>query len=151
MTSHFSLVFAVAFVAATASFISYDGAKSRNMRAAVSIVLLLAVAHPIAEIASELASNGLPTFSDWEGDVEAEYEDVALDAFAEAIRELLSDRYSLDKDNFGIKIEGFDFKKMKADRIYVTLYGRATLCDPLAVERFINDYDLGECYAKVGI
>lgn len=151
MTSHFALVFAVAFAAAAASFVSYDGGKNRSVRVAVSIVLLLAVAHPVVEIAFKLLNDEPPVFSEWGGEVETEYEDVALDAFTEGIKQLLSEQYSLGKDNFGIKIEGFDFKKMKAERIYVTLYGRAALCDPLAVERLINGYGLGECYAKIGI
>ena len=152
MMSHFALVVAVAFSAAVAALISYDGGKSIDIRSAVSIVLLVAVASPIAAFVGELSDKGLPSFAIPDGEeMTPEYEEVALDAFCEGIGELLAERYSLDKSCFAVKAENFDFTKMRAEKIYVTLYGRAVLCDPDAIERLVNEYGLGECYAECGI
>ena len=151
MIEHFALVFAVAFAAAVASFVSYDGGKGLGARGAIAIILLLAVSRPIIAFATDICENREPTFSGFDAELDYEYEEVAMDAFKNGIIELLAEEYSLERENFSVKTEGFDFSTLTAEKIYVTLYGRAAFCDPLAVERLIENYGLGECYAQVGI
>ncbi len=151
MSEQFALVFAVAFAAAVASFLSYDGGKSVVLRAGISIVLLVAVAQPVMAFAEELSELRAPTFSDFDAEQVGEYEEVAKDAFAEGVCRLIAEEYSLSEKNLSVKIEGFEIKSMTAKKIYVTLYGKAAFIDPRAVEKFINNYEIGECYAEIGI
>ena len=151
MSQYFAAVFAVGFVAAAAVFVSYDGGRGLGARGAIAVVLLLAIAEPIAAFVSELPSISPPDFSEWQGAGDYEYETTAREAFCEGVRELLCDKYSFEKECFSVKAEGFDFSKMRAEKIIVTLYGRAVLVDPLSLEKFINEYELGVCYAKIGI
>lgn len=151
MSGHFALVFAVAFAAAVASFVSYDGGKSVTMRGAISIVLLLSVSQPIMAFAKELSELRAPTFSGFDGEEVGEYEEVAKDAFSEGVCKLIAEEYSLSEKNISVKAEGFDVKSMTAEKIYVTLYGKAAFLDPRAVEKFINNYGFGVCYAEIGI
>ncbi len=151
MNEHFALVFAVAFAAAVASFVSYDGGKSTAARGAISIVLLLSVSQPIMAFAKELSELRAPSFSDFGTEMEGEYEEIAREAFSEGIVKLIAEEFSLSEKNISVKIEGFDFESMAAEKIFVTLYGAAALRDPDAVEKFVNNYELGECYAEIGI
>lgn len=151
MNGHFALVFAVAFAAAVASFVSYDGGKSTAARGAISIVLLLSVSQPIMAFAEELSELRAPTFSDFETEVDGEYEETAREAFSEGVARLIAEEFSLSEKNISVKAEGFDFKSMTAEKIFVTLYGAAALRDSAAIEKFVNNCGFGECYAEIGI
>lgn len=151
MSQHFALVFAVAFAAAAASFVSYDGGKSPAVRGAIAIVLLLAVSQPIAAFAAELGELRAPTFSGFDAEGEGEYEETSREAFSEGVVKLIAEEFSVSEKNISVKIEGFDFESMTAEKIFVTLYGAAALRDPEAIEKFITDCGLGECYAEIGI
>ena len=76
---------------------------------------------------------------------------MAEEAFKDGISEILSQKYSLPKEDFAVKLEKFDFATMRAERISITLRSGAVVCDPLAVERYINSYGIGECHAEIGI
>ena len=151
MTEHFALVFAVAFAASVASLVSYDGGKGVAARGAISIVLLLAVSQPVIAFASELSELRAPTFSGFDTEEVGEYERVAEEAFAQGVAKLIAEEFSLSEKNISVKTEGFDVSNMSAEKIFVTLYGRAALCDPGAIEKFINNYGFGVCYAEIGI
>ena len=151
MTEHFALVFSVAFAVAVASFISYDGGKSTLVRGTISIILLLTVSQPVLAFAKELSELRAPIFSGFDTSEVGEYEQVAREAFEAGIVKLVAEEFSFFEDNLSVKTEGFELKNMKAEKIFVTLYGRAALSDPHAVEKFIKNYGLGECYAEIGI
>ena len=150
MTEYFALVFAVAFTAALGGALLY-GEGDNASRTAISIGLLLAVLSPLPMLVSEIPALSLPDISGDVSDEDAEYIDVARAAFEEGIAEMLSERYSLPKESFAVKLDGFDFAEMRADRITVTLRISAAMCDPLAVEKYINSLGIGECYAEIGI
>ncbi len=151
MNQYFSLVFAVGFAAAVAGFISYDGGRSMALRSAIGVVILLVVISPVSELMSEASGGSLPELPSWDGELSDKYEETAREAVEEGIRELLAKEYSLDKESFAVRLEGFRFSSMKAEMITVTLYGKAAFCDPLAVEDLVEQCGIGECYAKIGI
>ena len=151
MNEYFSLVFSVGFVAALAGFVSYDGGKSTALRSAIGVILLLAIISPVSRLVTEMSGGSLPELSPPDGELSEEYAETAREALEEGLAELLAEEYSIDKESFSVKLEGFDFSTMKASKIIVTLYGRAAFCDPLAIESFVNGSGIGECYAKIGI
>ena len=151
MTQYFALVFTVAFSAALGGALLYDAERDRASRTAISVVMLLAILSPLPALISEIPTLSMPSLPDGVADGEGEYLRVAESAFKEGIAEMLAQKYSLSKESFAVKLDGFDFVNMKAERITVTLRGSAVRCDPLAVEKYINSYDIGECYAEIGI
>ena len=150
MTEYFALVFAVSFTAALGGALLY-GEGDNASRTAISIILLLAVLSPLPMLVSQSPELSLPDLSGGVTDKDAEYLNVARGAFEDGIAEMLSEKYSLSKESFAVKLDGFDFAEMKAERITVTLRMSAAMCDPLAVEKYINSFGIGECHAEIGI
>ena len=62
-----------------------------------------------------------------------------------------AEKFSLDRDLVRVNVVGFDFENMCAQSIEVVLSGRAAMADYRAIERYINDMDIGECNVEVGI
>ena len=150
MSEYFAVVFAVAFVATLGGSILYDGERATASRTAISVVLLLAVLSPLPALISDLPVLQEPIIPDGIEGTE-EYIRVAEEAFKDGISEMLAQKYSLPEEDFAVKLENFDFATMSAERISVTLRAGAVVCDPLAVERYINSYGIGECHAEIGI
>lgn len=151
MSEYFVLVLAVGFTAALGGAAIYDGERSAISNVAISVVLLSALVSPLASLLSGLPTLSIPELPDASPEDTGEYIEVAEEAFSRGIAELLAEKYSLPAESFAVKIEGFDFENMRADAIIVTLRDRAVVCDPLAVEKYINSYEIGECHAEVGI
>ena len=126
MNAYFTLLFSLGIIAAVGGALLYDGEHSRVSRGAISVILLLAVTSPLVELISELSLSPprLPEISE---ELSGEYAEVAEEAFCRGIAALLAEEYS------------------------VTLRGPALLCDPREVEKFINSYGIGVCYAEIGI
>ena len=151
MTEYLSFVFAVSFLAALGGALIYGADGDGASRTALSVILLFAVLSPLPSLISEIPTISLPSIPDGTVEGDAEYIRVTESAFEEGIAEMLAERYSLLPESFAVKLYGFDFSGMRAERIIVTLRGTAVTCDPLAVERYINSLDIGECHAEVGI
>lgn len=150
MSAYIGLIISVGIVAALGGGLLYDGEREGASRGAISVILLLATIAPVAAFVSQLSLKA-PTLPDLPVAEDGEYTEVAREAFCDGIRTLLSENYSLSEDCFAVKCEGFDFTSMRAERLTVTLRGAAVRCDPLAVEKFINSYEIGDCHAEIGI
>lgn len=150
MSAYIGLIISVGIVAAIGGGLLYDGEREGASRGAISVILLLATIAPVAAFVSQLSLKA-PTLPDLPAAEDGEYTEVAREAFCDGIRTLLSENYSLSEDCFAVKCEGFDFTSMRAERLTVTLRGAAVRCDPLAVEKFINSYEIGDCHAEIGI
>jgi hypothetical protein len=150
VSAYIGLIISVGIVAALGGGLLYDGEREGASRGAISVILLLATIAPVAAFVSQLSLKA-PTLPDLPAAEDGEYTEVAREAFCDGIRTLLSENYSLSEDCFAVKCEGFDFTSMRAERLTVTLRGAAVRCDPLAVEKFINSYEIGDCHAEIGI
>ena len=150
MSAYIGLIISVGIVAAIGGGLLYDGEREGVSRGAISVILLLATIAPVAAFVSQLSLKA-PTLPNLPAAEDGEYTEVAREAFCDGIRTLLSENYSLSEDCFAVKCEVFDFTSMRAERLTVTLRGAAVRCDPLAVEKFINSYEIGDCHAEIGI
>ena len=150
MSTYIGLIISVGIVAAIGGGLLYDGEREGASRTAISVILLLATIVPVVAFVSQLSLKA-PTMPELPNATDGEYTEVAREAFCDGIRTLLSENYSLSEDCFAVKCEGFDFTSMRAERLTVTLRGAAVRCDPLAVEKFINSYEIGDCHAEIGI
>lgn len=150
MSAYIGLIISVGIVAAISGGLLYDGEREGASRGAISVILLLATIVPVAAFISQVTVS-LPDLPNLPDATDGEYTEVAREAFCDGIRTLLSENYSLSEDCFAVKCEGFDFTSMRAERLTVTLRGAAVRCDPLAVEKFINSYEIGDCHAEIGI
>lgn len=150
MSAYFGLLLSVGVAAAVGGALLYDGERTAASRAAISLILLVVAIVPIRDLISDISLSP-PRLPEMPEVGCGEYAEVAEEAFCRGIATLLAEKYSLSDGDFGVKCQGFDFYSMRAESLTVTLRGAAVLCDPLAVERFINSYGIGECHAEIGV
>ena len=89
---------------------------------------------------------------DYLGNIEAEVTDDALElAFEEGIREYISGEYRVDRELITVMADGFDLECMRAEKIYVTLSGKAALVDYKRIEKEVEKEftKSGECEVSV--
>ena len=151
MGEFFIMIVTVSVVIGIFNFISYPGQNEKVSRAAMAVLLLYAAAVSIFSVASRLSELDFDASLDFPeaefGD--AEYESTAKDAFTEGIRSLLYEKYGVENENAEVVIEDFDFKKMRAGRIKITLSGVAAFLDCRGIEKYIEECNLGECEVEI--
>lgn len=86
-----------------------------------------------------------------QSEIDSEYFALIEDAFADGIRKAAADEFDLDETDVRISLSGFDAQKMKAEKIRITLSGRAIIADYKAIESYINKMNLGECYVEIEV
>lgn len=150
MGEFFTMIVTVSVVIGVLNFVSYPGQNEKVTRAAMAVLLLYAVAVSIFSVASRLSELDFDSSLDFP-EVEwsdTEYESTAKEAFSEGIKSLLYEKYGVEKENAEVVIEDFDFEKMHAGKIKITLSGAATLLDYRGIEKYIEECNLGECEVK---
>ena len=133
-----------------ATHLAYPGANERIVRLAGAVLLLLAVVSPIGSLIKGVGDLSFDALEFTEPDFESgEYLKVSREALESGIRTLVADEFSLSEDDVRVVALGFDFEKMKAEKINIILTGKALLADYKRIERYISEQGLGECEVKV--
>ena len=100
----------------------------KMMRFALGIILISAIMLPLVDIIGENPVDFI-TFTKLD-DLEVEANDEAVEsAFEEGIGKYICTKYSLLPSEVKVNADGFDFSVMRADRIYVTLFGKGVYID----------------------
>ena len=143
-------VFGVVALLGTASLLSYKSSGDFATKIAFSVLLLYTVTVPVIE----LVSNAEFSFDieDYNPDNQSgDYEAVAKEAFELGIKRAVAERFSLDEEKIRVLSEGFNFKKMKAEKIRIILSGHSSLANYKAIEKYIREAGLGECEVELEI
>lgn len=146
MTDYLFSLFGLCALLGALSLIHYnpDGAERRASRVLFAAALVL----PLFDAAISLGSLTLPDAPDTEG---GEYLEIAEAAFSDGIARAVSEKFSLPRDSISVESVRFDFKKMRAEKIKITLFGIAALADGRAIREFIEGEGLGECEVKIRV
>ena len=149
-----------------------NGYFSTALAACVFISVALGLAHPRMRSATALGAGVLiicvvllplvDIFSDFDinstldGLVnDMKYEDMsdgAIElAFEQGIAEAVAERYGTDRAHVSVAVDGFDMSALTAERIYVTLSGKAALLDYKSIEAWLVDEFTsgGECEVRI--
>lgn len=137
-------LFAVAF----ASFVTYDGSARRESRLALGIILLASLVLPLGNVIKGLSDIDF-TYTHEGVSTPPVVEKRLEEAFCDGISLALTNEFSLSSEDVSVTAEGFDSEQMKAQTVFVTVYGRAALGDIRAMESFISGLGLGECVLEV--
>lgn len=140
-------VFVISAVVGVCSHISYKG-KSDPSHLALAVVLLYVLVSPIRDMTLDGSFVGVEYDKSIIGDG---YEGVAEQAFAGGILSAIADKFSLDEEDLRVEIDGFDFEKMKAERIRVILSGKAAFADNKGIEKYVNKLEIGVCECEIEI
>ena len=134
-------------------YLFYPGASKKTESAALLILLLYFVSLPIASFIGEIRQGGA-VFPSYEGIEELDggvFYDTAEQAFCEGIINVLAERYSIDRENVTVAVEGFSLEKMNAEKIKILLSGKAALSNIRGIEEYVAESGLGECEVKIKI
>lgn len=143
-------VFAICLVGGALMKLSYGSADLSRL--AIAIITIYVIAAPLVSAIKEVDFDGV--FEEIEsvgGEIDAEYQPYAKSAFEKGICHAVAKEFSLNEDEIEALVSGFDFQKMRADKIKVILSGRAVACDYRLVEEYLNNLDIGECRVEIKI
>lgn len=145
-----AVVLITALVALCSHFLSGTDAAGYG-RLSLGIVLLWAVLSPLVSLLSALpALPSLPELSVPETDTPL-YEQYAEEGFCEGLALAVEERFGISAEQISVRAEGFDVMKMRAQRIYILLRGKAVFADSAAIAAFVEDEGLGECEVEIEI
>lgn len=143
-------VFLISAIVGMLSHLSYGG-KSDISKLAFSVLMLYVVVAPLADTVKNTDFKSLFEVGYNEEIITDGYEVVAEDAFVRGIESAVAEKFSLSKDNIRVRVVGFDFENMRAEKIRVTLSGRAALADYKAIEKYLDGLNIGECRCEIEI
>ncbi len=75
----------------------------------------------------------------------------AEEGFVQGIRLFLADEFSLEQNDIEVKVTGFDFSTVKAEKITIILKGSAAYADFRAVREKIEKNGFGSCEVEIAI
>ena len=115
-------------------------------RAAVSLILIMAIITPLPSLIGKI--QGDLDFS--MGDA-IEGEDIRLASFEEGIRGYVASEFNLLREEVEVEAINFNSNVMKAEKILITLTGRAVLANYKSIEKAVNQLGLGVAEVKIEI
>ena len=148
MTEYLFSLFGLSALLGALSLVRYDrdGASATASRILFGAAVLL----PIFDTVMAFSSPVLPLPPATEGEI-GEYAELARAAFIDGTRRAVCDKFSLSEDCVEVDVLDFDFKKMRAGKIKITLSGRAIIADGRAIVKFIESEGLGECEVRLRV
>lgn len=150
MSEYAISVFAICLVGGICLMLSHGQGKAESL--AVGIIILWVILSPLGESLSYFDPDGwLDGIEIPDYESESELGAVIEDAFAKGIGRAVAERFSLDTENIRVRLYGFDKDNLRAEKIRIILSGRAALADYKAVEKYIDEMDLGECDVEIEI
>lgn len=132
------------------NYLCHDKMKGVT-KIACRLLLILAALTPVIGLVKNFASGGITLPDISPGEDAGIYEDVARDAFDEGIRLAIQSEWGIEKENIYVGTDGFDFENMRAERIYVTLMGKAALADNKAIKQYVEENFGGVCVVQIEI
>ena len=130
------------------SLIHYN--KDGKEKSASRILFAAALILPLFN-AFQSFDGALPSLPSYEGSDSGEYIEVARVAFEEGVARLVCESFSLSCDEVRVESTGFSFADMCAEKITITLSGRAALADRGAIRRLVERHELGECEVRISV
>ena len=133
-------------VTALAGALSHSSLSS-SVRTSLATVTLAVIALPILSALPNFEELQIPESSVTEGDFDG-YVEVGASAFCEGIALAIREEFLLSDGEVKVECIGFDFAKMRAEEIKISLCGDGVFADFRLVKRYVEDNftDGGRCY-----
>lgn len=118
----------------------------------IGVLMICVILLPLVDIIRDFDTKSM--FDSINTDLEYDITDDMIEAsFEEGISEYIAQKYGVDKSCVSVMADGFDMERLRAERIYVTLSGRAVFLDYKKIEdevrsEFTNG---GECEVSLKI
>lgn len=118
----------------------------------IGVLMICVILLPLVDIIRYFDTKSM--FDSINMDLEYDITDDMIEAsFEEGISEYIAQKYGVDKSCVSVMADGFDMERLRAERIYVTLSGKAVFLDYKKIEdevrsEFTNG---GECEVSLKI
>lgn len=150
MREYFVFLTALCVIVSLGCLLAY-GKENSCARAAMGIILICAISLP--PIKAVLALSDLDVggfFEDFDsGDSGTSLGATLGEPFADGVKKLVCEKYSLDADEVRVHVFGLDAASMRAEKIVVVLRGGAVLSDLRGIRSAVEDAGLGKCEVKI--
>ena len=125
----------------------------RSTSFGAGVLLICVIMLPLVDIISEFDIDSALDGIIGDMDVDGMTDDALELAFEDGIEQYISEKYKVDKSCVIVFADGFDIESIRADRIYVSLSGRASFLDYKKIEEDIalNFTKEGECEVSLKI
>lgn len=147
MKAYLAGVIAVSSLVSLASLFLRGKETERATKIVFGVILFTSLFLPLRDLLPELrekiVGEGTPSLP-LEGDLPYCTE-VGKEAFAEGVVRAVAEKFSIPREDIGIRVENFDFRSMRAEKILLTMRGRGALFDPRRIEDYVTGAGLGEC------
>ena len=115
-------------------------------RAAVSLILIMAIITPLPSLIGKIQGD-----LDFSTGDSIEGEDIRLASFEEGIAGYIASEFDLLREEVEVEAINFNSNVMKAEKILITLTGRAVLANYKSIEKAVNQLGLGVAEVKIEI
>ena len=115
-------------------------------RAAVSLILIMAIITPLPSLIGKIQGD-----LDFSMGDSIEGEDIRLASFEEGIAGYIASEFDLLREEVEVEAINFNSNVMKAEKILITLTGRAVLANYKSIEKAVNQLGLGVAEVKIEI
>lgn len=115
-------------------------------RAAVSLILIMAIITPLPSLIGKIQGD-----LDFSMGDSVEGEDIRLASFEEGIAGYIASEFDLLREEVEVEAINFNSNVMKAEKILITLTGRAVFANYKSIEKAVNQLGLGVAEVKIEI
>ena len=152
MSEYILTLITVSAVISVALALTYKESEKSGLRCAFAVILLYVTLVPIINGARNFDVGELEIYAD-ELDFEENFElsDFTGAAFARGVALFVAEEFELDAKEVRAEASGFDPEAARAEKITLTLVGRAALADTRAIRETVEKNGLGACEVKIEI
>ena len=152
LSEYFASVVLISSLVAFFELFSYSGGEEKGERLAVCVIMIYLIISPLLPMVEGLRDFDISEITGTDGELSGgAYLDASEEAFKKGIEKLLYEKWGLPKSEAVVTVVGFDFNKMKAERIIITLLSGAASVDFREIEACVSEAGLGECEVKYAI
>ena len=126
----------------------------REGQMAIGVLCLFTLAVPITGALPSLLELSRSETAEIEVSGDGAFKETVEEAFTEGVREYVASQYGLDISDVSVKVYELDGSSMRAERITVTLSGRAVLANAVAIRESVCSElvsDGGECKVVIDV
>lgn len=148
MSEYMISVFGICLVGGACTILAYGQGRVESL--VVGIITLWIILLPIADCIRHFEpDNWLDSIEIPDYTTNSQIGEVIEDAFAQGVTDSVAEKFSLNSEDIRVRLYDFDDGKLRADRIRIILSGRAVFADYKAIEKYINEMDIGVCNVEI--
>ena len=148
MSEYMIAVFGICLVGGACTILAYGQGRVESL--VIGIITLWIILMPIADgIRHFEPDSWLDSIEIPDNGNESQIGEVIEDAFAQGVADSVAEKFSLNREDIRVRLYDFDDKELSADRIRIILSGRAVIADYKAIEKYINEMDIGVCDVEI--